>query len=255
MRDATRHDATCNDLESTGRVKPAVLLIHGFTGHHSSLGVVESYLKQQGYRYEYPILAGHGTRPEDLADKRWSDWQEDVEGAYQKLRQSHDRIVIIALSMGTLLALQLASKHQGHVAGLVLLSPAIKFMNRLAPLTPLVQPLVRRFPFPGKNKFSTAEGAAADRGYQWFPTAAYRSYWEQTRSILSIAATVTVPTRIIHSRADNVADPRGATSLAAALGGPHELFWHEHSGHELLLDVEAESVLEEVVSFPPLSDG
>lgn len=236
-------------------MKPAVLLIHGFTGHYASLGLAASYLKREGYRYEYPILTGHGTKPEDLTNVRWPDWENDVRTAFEKLQREKLPVVIIALSMGSLLAIELAARQPDAIKGLVLLSPCVVFKNKLAPLTPLVQPLIKRFPFPGRLKFSTPEGAATDRGYQWFPTAAYRSYWERTRTIFVTAKKISCPTRIIQSTADHVADPRGATRLAAALGGPHELIWHHYSGHELLLDVEAESVLEEIVAFPVLKEG
>lgn len=206
-----------------------------------------------GVEWQYPILTGHGTKPEDLFGVRWQNWQDDVEKAYQQLRQVHDSVVIVALSMGTLLSIELAVKHSTEIKGLVLISPAVRFYNKLAPLTPFIRPILKKFPFPSKDKFSSAEYAKNDRGYPWFPTATYESFWRQTKTIFRTAAQVRCPVRIIQSRHDHTADPRGAQRLLDILSGPKEIFWHEQSGHEMLIDCEAGQVVQEIMSFPPLT--
>ncbi|MBI2984010.1 MAG: alpha/beta fold hydrolase [Candidatus Kerfeldbacteria bacterium] len=233
--------------------RPAVLLIHGFCSHRSSLEPLIPELERRGLEWHLPILAGHGTRPEDLRNKRWSDWRRDVDQAYRRLRQNHDQVVVIALSMGTLLAIELAAEHPAHVSGLVLISPAVKFTDPLAIFTPLVVPFMRRYPFPPQKKFSFQKFAQRDRGYPWFPTAAYYSYWQRTRTILDVVKNIRCPVRIIQSRNDHVAQPRGAQKIYDLLRTPKEILWHERSGHEMLLDVEADTVVKEIMGFQPLS--
>lgn len=233
-------------------MKPAVLLIHGFTSHRSSLEAIIPELEKRGMEWHYPILAGHGTSPHDLKDKRWPDWQRDIEQAYQYLKASHENVVVVAMSMGTLLALELAAAHPDSVAGLVLISPCIVFKNPLAKLTPLVEPLVRRFPFPPKDKFSSPEYGRHDRGYPWFPTSAYRSYWTRAGTIMDVAKDVRCPVKIIQSRNDKIADPGGATQLYETLTSQKEICWHEKSGHEMLLDCEREETIQEIMGFAPL---
>lgn len=236
-------------------MKPAVLLIHGFTSHRASLESLIPELERRGIEWQYPILAGHGTSPRDLRDKRWPDWRQDVERAYTRLRQTHDQVIVIAISMGTLLGLELAATNPDRIAGLVLISPCIVFKNPLSKFAPIIIPFIRRFPFPPKDKFSSEEFWSRDRGYQWFPTSAYRSYWQRTRTILEDVQRVRCPVRLVQSRNDRIADPRGAQKIFDRLPGPKELLWHERSGHEMLLDCEAGDTLREVLGFAPLTDG
>ncbi len=228
-------------------MKPAILLIHGFTSHRSSLEGLVPEIEKRGMDWAYPILAGHGTSPKDLEDKRWPDWQADIEQAYTLLRQDHDQVFVVALSMGSLLALELAASHPDHVAGLALIAPCLKFKARLSRYTPVISRLVKTFPNPSITKFSSLQYAKKDQGYLWFPTAVFRSYWERTHNMEPIIAHVTCPTTIIHSRLDLVADPRGAQELYKLLPGPKELLWHHRSGHEMVMDSESEAVIQEVM--------
>lgn len=232
--------------------RTGVLLIHGFTGHRSSLEALIPELERRGVTWEYPILTGHGTTPNDLSGARWSDWRRDVEQGLDILLERTDQVVIIALSMGAVLALEVTAERQHQVAGAVLLSPCVMFRHPLAKYTPLLAPLIRRMPFSPKEKFSTAEYAKQDRGYRWFPTQAYYSYWRRTQTIFDVAANILCPVKIIQSTNDRVADPRGAQRLFEALRCPKEVEWITHSGHEVLLDQEAEHVIHSVMSFTPL---
>lgn len=232
--------------------KVGVLFIHGFTGHRSSLEPIIPELERCNFEWHYPILAGHGTSPHDMKDKRWLDWHKDVKLGVEYLLQSNERVIIIALSMGALLAIECAAEQPQQVAGIVLISPCVIFKNPLAKFTPLLSPIIKRMPFHPKEKFSSREYAKRDRGYRWFPTQPYYSYWQRAQTIFELVGRINCPVRIIQSRKDAVADPRGAQQLFDTLQSPKELFWHERSGHEMVIDCEAEVVIQEVLSFQPL---
>lgn len=232
--------------------KPGVLLIHGFTSHRASMAALLPELDRLGLQYDYRMLSGHGTTPKDLTHVRWVNWQHDVEAGYRRLREHHDQVVVIALSMGAVLAIELAAHHPDHVAGLVLLSPAVMFKNPLSPFTPLVSKILPRYPFPVNDAFSSKKYADRCQGYRWFPTKSYASFWQRTKTIWDDVPQVKCPVRIIQSQADKIADPRGAQRLYDALPGRKELLWHDVSGHEILLDAETPEVVKEVLDFPPL---
>lgn len=228
----------------------ACLLIHGFTSHRSSLEAVIPELDKRHIPWHYPILAGHGTKPKDLERVTWEMWQSDAEQGLGYLKGESDRVVIIALSMGALLALELAEKHPDTVVGLVLLSPCSRFYLKLAKYTPVLSRVLKRFPNPSIAKFSSLEYAKRDKGYLWFPTIAFRHYWIRAQHYDSVLENIHQPVRIIHSKNDKVADPSGAQHIYDRLASKEkELIWLEKSGHEVLLDRETDRVIKEIFSF------
>lgn len=229
------------------------LLIHGFTSHRSSLEALIPELDRRGIPWHYPILAGHGTKPDDLKNVTWQDWQQDVEQGLKYLLGTVERVVVIGLSMGTLLALELAERHPTEVVGLVLLSPTLHFQIKLSKYTPTLTRFLKKFPNPSPAKFSSLRYAKLDRGYSWFPTSAFRHYWERTQNFDSVIVRVSQPTFIIHSKHDLVGKPSGAQHIFDnIISKQKELVWLEKSGHEILLDAEVPKVLEHIFSFSPL---
>ncbi len=86
-----------------------VLLIHGFTGAPTEMRPLGEYLAVKGYTVSGPLLPGHGTTPRALMNRKWSEWAETVDQTYQELTASCDRVFVAGLSLGALLALNLAA--------------------------------------------------------------------------------------------------------------------------------------------------
>ena len=66
------------------------LLLHGFAGTPPELRRLGEELANAGWRCHGPLLAGHGTTPEDLARTRWEDWAASAEEALAELRAECD---------------------------------------------------------------------------------------------------------------------------------------------------------------------
>lgn len=115
---------------STQRVSgaaPAILALHGFGGTPIEVELLMDVAKGLGLQGLAPLLPGHGTHPDDLAQTRFSDW---LRGAEQNLSELYTKsgnqpICVAGLSMGSLLALELALRHPERVRCLVLLSNAL----------------------------------------------------------------------------------------------------------------------------------
>lgn len=231
------------------------LLIHGFTSHRSSLEAVIPELDKRHIPWHYPILAGHGTTPKDLEKTNWEMWQNDVEQGLQYVLGSADRVVIIALSMGALLGLELAEKHPNQVSGIILLSPCLHFYTKLANYTPLLTKIIKKFPNPSLAKFSSLAQAKHDRGYTWFPTSAFKHFWQRTKNFDQVIKAVHQPILIVHSKKDKVAAPSGAQHIFDTLGSKEkQLIWLEESGHEILLDNETPAVIQHITAFKKLTE-
>ena len=102
----------------------AVLLCHGFTGCPQSLRPWAEHLAAEGLTVRVPRLPGHGTSWQELNLTRWPDWYAAVERELLALAATHRAVVVGGLSMGGALALLLAQRHPGAVAGLALVNPA-----------------------------------------------------------------------------------------------------------------------------------
>jgi len=58
------------------------------------------FYADQGFTVALPRLAGHGTTPEDLEKRKYQEWIEDVEKAYQWLKERTSKRFVTGLSMG-----------------------------------------------------------------------------------------------------------------------------------------------------------
>ncbi|MAN19260.1 MAG: esterase, partial [Synechococcus sp. EAC657] len=56
-----------------------VVLLHGFTGSPAELRLLARALNAQGFGVEAPLLAGHGTRLEDLMEIEPRQWLEQID--------------------------------------------------------------------------------------------------------------------------------------------------------------------------------
>jgi carboxylesterase len=235
--------------EPPRRREIGVLLLHGFTSHTDTVAGLVPYLERSGIKHEMPILRGHGTRFQDLRGVTARQWYVDAERALIQLWNWVDRIVVVGLSMGGLLSLELAMRHPDKIAGVVTVAACLKFLD---PLTQLAHPLsnvVKYWPAP--EPFNDPElSRQRNRNYPKFPTDAFASLHDYSQEIAERLTEVHVPIRILQSRKDRIVAPDSANIIYEKVSTPHrEIIWYEHSGHEMMLDMEAEDVFEDIMEF------
>ncbi len=231
------------------RAPYGVLVLHGLTSSLASVLPVTDRLAPHGIPYAVPWLRGHGTRPEDLIGVTWRDWYADAAAALDELLTRCATASVVGLSMGGLVALHLALERGAALRGVVAVAPALRIANRLAPLVPFVAPF-KRWLYPPANGYSEATRARLSAGYTRMPTSAFLALVSYAHWLEPRLGGVQVPTLILQSRADRVVRPDSATRIYARLGTTEkELRWFARSGHEMLVDCEAEAVLDAVEAF------
>src|SRR5215218_9616244 len=82
-----------------------VLLLHGLTSSLATVSGLVPHLEAAELPHAMPTLRGHGTKPEDLRGVTWHGWYEDAERALDELLARCDRVVVMGLSMGGVVAL------------------------------------------------------------------------------------------------------------------------------------------------------
>jgi len=124
-------------LRPAGKAKAGILLVHGFTGSPWEMRPFGEALCEAGFLCLGVRLPGHGTRPEDLAQRRCEEWLEAVERGYRLLAAEGLYVYGIGQSTGALLLLALPAACRPR--GLVLLSPFLRLRHRLAPAAGLIR--------------------------------------------------------------------------------------------------------------------
>jgi len=113
------------------KAKTAALLVHGFTGTPWEMRPLADFLAAAGIASLAVRLPGHGTTPEDLAGRRWQEWLHSVEHGYQVLSEEFTSVYGVGMSTGCLLLLAAAATER--FSGLVLFSPYLRILHKLAP--------------------------------------------------------------------------------------------------------------------------
>ena len=108
--------------------KTAVLFIHGICGspeHFRALLPLEQMVPAD-CSYHNIVLDGHCKRVEDFGHSCMKRWQTQVFAALRELCQTHEKIILVGHSMGTLLSIQLALSCPEKICRLFLLAVPVK---------------------------------------------------------------------------------------------------------------------------------
>lgn len=224
-----------------------VLVLHGFTGTPQSMRPLAEAFAAAGFTVELPLLPGHGTSPEDLAETGWPDWARAAEEALAKLQGRCEKIVVAGLSVGAALALHLAMHNRG-LAGLVLVNPGVGRIpdEQVAQLRGALDARVQFIPSIGGD---IADPDAKELAYDRVPIAAALSLAEPVDQLRAQLAEVRCPVLLLASAEDHVVPAEAADTVAAGVSGPVERVPLARSYHVATLDYDRTELEERAVAF------
>jgi carboxylesterase len=230
----------------TRRGDIGVLLLHGLSGTSAEVEPLGQYLAERGYSTLGPLMKGHGTSPQDLAQTTWQDWAEGALEAYEVLQRTCSKVFVGGLSMGADQALHLAAHHP--VAGVISMAapvriPDIRFMG------------IAFFRFL-QWRTSTLNGGLLDLEApkpSVYPFVATKSLYELKKlmdRVRSELPRVTAPTLVIHGRKDSKVPAANAETIVRALGSVRKhLVYLDRSDHVVTMDFDKDIVFETVLRF------
>jgi carboxylesterase len=220
------------------------LILHGFTSSLDAVRPLVPVAERLGMPCRAPVLRGHGTRPEDLIGVRYRDWYDDARTALLELREETSSVVVCGLSMGGLVALNLAVDHPNDVSGLVTVAPALQIASPLVHVGKLITRLFSMWTPPPGRGYAEPGLAVHSTNYKSFATDAALSLHQYGAVITDLLPRVRAPLLVIHARKDTVIKPRSAELIYARAGSRQkELVWFDRSNHEMLRDCEALDVI------------
>ena len=241
-------------MQEPGRARPfkiqrgptSCLLLHGLTGTPYEMRALGEALAAADVTVYCPLLPGHGTCPEDLAETGWRDWEASAIEAFEDLNSNASQLFVCGLSMGASLAIRIAARRE--VAGLIALSPAIRLQSRLVPFLPILSRLI-----PFRKKSSDIKDPVAKSvqpSYDRQSLAAANSLRDLLTRLPDDIRAMRAPLLVIVSRDDHVIDPEAAKRLLQEAGSDQKrIVMLEDSYHVITVDRESERVRREVVGF------
>jgi carboxylesterase len=233
--------------ELTGGKRIGVLLSHGFTGSPYSIKPWGRYLADKGYAVEVPRLPGHGTSWQQLNVTTWNDWYGEVSRTFGTLRSETDAVVVGGLSMGGALILQLAAEHDGEIAGVVLVNPAVATKRKDVKLLPVLKHLVQAFPAIANDIKRPGQD---EHGYARTPLKATHSMMSAWPGVVAGLGRITAPVLYLRSTEDHVVDELSEDVIRRGLGSTDvRRTALANSYHVATLDNDDEQIFAESAAF------
>ncbi len=227
------------------------LLIQGFTGAPEEMRWLGKHLAGQGYTALGIRLQGHGTTPADLTRIRKEDWQADIEDGMAWLRGCTTRQIAIGLSLGGMLALNLAANDD--LNGVVVMAtpwmlPPIA--HRLRPIIPLLSRFWRYRTPEEPSDWVDPEAGASNVNYPVQPLHAVGQVVDQLEQTRSLLPRVTCPVLLLYSEGDLTAPPEHGETYQKKIGSEDvRLIRIQGSGHNLPRDAAREQVFHHITNF------
>ncbi|MBI5499146.1 MAG: alpha/beta fold hydrolase [Deltaproteobacteria bacterium] len=228
--------------------KLGVLLLHGFTSSVRTVDGMVPLLQQSRLPFRMPVLRGHGTTYTDMEGVTAQDWYDDAEKALLDLAREVDKVVVVGLSMGGLLALNLGIRQPDKIAGIVTWAAALRFRDPLAPLSGQMAKVIKSWPAP--EAFNDRSLKAFSENYPKFMTSAFVSLFRYAQETERRLPELRLPVCVLHSKGDQVIDPLAANLIYRDVSSPwREIHWFRKSGHEMGQDLEREAVFARTMEF------
>jgi len=202
-------------------------------------------LHTRGFTVAGPLLAGHGTNPQELSQTRWQDWVASAEETYQQLAAKCERVFIGGESMGGVLALYMATQHPEAV-GVLTYAPAIKLALSRVRITALRLAMPFLFGVP-KEQIDVPDKW---QGYPINPLKSGVELLHMQREVRRRLPQIHQPVLVVQGRHDTtIAANSGAIIMHGVSSSIKELHWFEESSHVVILDKELDHVTELTVRF------
>jgi len=193
--------------------KGAVLFIHGIV---STPRFFDDFVAAvpPDWSVHSLLLPGHGGTVADFGRSSLKAWKAHVRAAIDELRRSHERVYIVAHSLGTLLSICEALRDEGKIAGMLLLCVPLRI--RVRP-SALVHNALKGLGLTEKGPelasyYGTAQDWRVWRYLRWIPR--YLELFAVSAQARKAVKRLTVPARVLMARKDELVSLRSMRDMA-----------------------------------------
>jgi esterase/lipase/1-acyl-sn-glycerol-3-phosphate acyltransferase len=230
-----------------------IVLSHGYMAAPLEVQGLARYLQKQGYWVYTPRLRGHGTSPEDLAQRNYQDWLAAVEEGYVLMRSICERIVLGGFSTGAGVALHLAARVK-DISGVFAIAAPLRLQDLGARFASTLDAWNRLMDKIGQGKakkeFVNNSPENPHINYMRNPIAGVSEIEKLMESLYPMLKEIEMPALVVQSHKDPVVNPKGSETIFKRLGSidkKYTLFNFER--HGILLGDGAERVYQTIAEF------
>lgn len=248
------HNPQIDPIFKRGTNGAGVLILHGFTGTPDSMRTVCNKLSDENFTVYAPLLAGHGTTPENLAETNWQDWFHTAQTAYMELHQKCSKIFVAGLSLGALLTLKLAIDYPQSISAISCMATPMDLKSWVSKLLPVIRYTPARNFYKYQKKFGVdiKDPVAKENfwNYDRMPLSCIFSITDLQKLLRESLPKVQTPLLLLHSRHDSTA-PYESMNLVASQASSTitETVTLENSYHVITLDYDKQTVSDKICSF------
>ena len=239
-----------------GSKNTSVLLIHGYTGITQEMYFLGKQINDRaGYTVYIPRLPGHGTNTQDFRQSCARDWLRKTYDSYIKLNSDYQKVYVIGLSMGGLLALLTSAKFNPDK--LVTIAAALYTRNPLIPITPILKYFVPAIKQTEENSLqdSTDYKTEAEKNYyenyhEYHYTTQIAELYKLMRITRKKLDEVTSETMIISSKGDELVPQKAARKIYNNIQTKNKhLFVFPDSPHVINDGPNSEECADKIIDF------
>ncbi len=222
-----------------------LLILHGFTGNPIVLKRIARHINWHDIAVEAPLLPGHGETVNAINATSREQWIETADETFKSLQERFRSVFIMGYSLGSLLALELASRRK--VKGLILLSTALKFTHsrRLRQMIAEdTRPLIPVDEIFDKNDPQRLQG------YEMWPALGFREVLSLSHHVKRRLESIHAPLLVCHGLQDTLTPPENVDFLIRNAGSYYaEPCLLEKSHHRIVAGPDQDIIIEKSLRF------
>lgn len=230
-----------------------IVLIHGYMAAPTEVKELAVYLGKRGFLVYAPRLSGHGTSPDDLATRTYTDWMESVDEGYAIVSSLCKRVIVGGFSTGAGLALDLGARIEG-LAGVFAVSPPLRLQDFSVKFLPAVGVWNRCMDLinidGAKKEFLENRPENPHINYFRNPVCGVKELSLLMESVEQKLPQIKAPALVIQADGDPIVDPKGSRKvfeLISSIDKEYRLF--NFNRHGILLGKRAERVHRAIGDF------
>ena len=233
-----------------------VLCVHGFSGTPFEIRYLAEQLHAKGFSVKAPLLAGHGTKLEELDRITWPQWMDNVSQAFLELRQQCQSVAVVGQSLGGLLTLELATRFPDQIDALATLatplwlSPLNTSLVRAFQRNPMLSRLIKNVPKWTGSDVRCPRAKQDNPSYKAMSTKGVLQVHALMEEVIKKLPEVHQPLLTMHATQDHTAPVACAKYIQSHVSSAiKEMHILSRSYHLIAIDVEKEIVAAEVSAF------